>query len=123
MGEAIKLFDDMVGGGVRPDGVTFIALLSGCSHAGLADLGEELFQSMTGDFGIRPSLRDVVKYLCKCGDVGWIVLHDVSEETKPEWICGHSERLATVYGLIQTGPGVQMRLFLNSNENVGNRSM
>nr|XP_004250548.1 pentatricopeptide repeat-containing protein At3g14330 [Solanum lycopersicum] len=248
MGETMKLFNEMVSSGVRPDGVTFIALLSGCSHAGLADLGEELFESMTGDFGIRPSLEhyaclvdilgragkikealQVVEKMpvkpsgsiwgsllnsCRlhgnvslaelvaeqlfemepnnCGNYvilsniyanagmwegvkkvremmenkgikkeagcSWIqvrnkvhtfmagggfefrnsdeykevwdelseaiekigykpdtrvVLHDVSEETKAEWICGHSERLATVFGLIQTGSGIPIRVTKN----------
>ncbi|KAK4369748.1 hypothetical protein RND71_009223 [Anisodus tanguticus] len=248
MGETMKLFNEMVGSGVRPDRVTFISLLSGCSHAGLADLGEELFDSMTGDFGIRPSLEhyaclvdilgragkikealQVVEKMpvkpsgsiwgsllnsCRlhgnvslaelvaeqlfemepnnCGNYvmlsniyanagmwegvkkvrqmmenkgikkeagcSWIqvrnkvhtfiagggfefrnsdeykevwdelseaiekmgykpdtrvVLHDVNEETKVEWICGHSERLATVFGLIQTGSGIPIRVTKN----------
>ncbi|XP_009764432.1 pentatricopeptide repeat-containing protein At3g14330-like [Nicotiana sylvestris] len=248
MEEAMKLFDDMVGSGVRPDGVTFITLLSGCSHAGLANLGEELFENMSPEFGIRPSsehyaclvdilgragkikeaLQVVEKMPVKpsgsiwgsllnscrlhgnvslaelvaeqlfemepnnCGNYvilsniyanaglwegvkkvremmenkgikkeagcSWIqvrnrvhtfmagggfefrnsdeykevwdelsdaiekmgykpdtrvVLHDVNEETKAEWICGHSERLATVFGLIHTGSGIPIRVTKN----------
>lgn len=35
MTEAMEFFDEMVDSGYSPDGVTFMALLSGCSHAGL----------------------------------------------------------------------------------------
>ncbi|XAR73589.1 hypothetical protein NMG60_11007604 [Bertholletia excelsa] len=33
------------------------------------------------------------------------VLHDINEQMKAMWICGHSEKLATMFGLIHTGSG------------------
>ncbi|KAL1212926.1 Pentatricopeptide repeat-containing protein [Cardamine amara subsp. amara] len=42
-----------------------------------------------------------------------VVLHDVDEETKANWVCGHSERLATTYSLIHTGEGVPIRVTKN----------
>nr|GMC56892.1 pentatricopeptide repeat-containing protein At3g14330 [Ipomoea batatas] len=248
MAEAMELFDEMAGCGVKPDGVTFIALLSGCSHKGLTDLGQVLFERMSSEFRIEPSVEhyaclvdalgragkikealQVVKRMpmkpsgsvlgsvlnsCKIhGNVSlaeavairlfemeqnnagnyimlsniyakagswervkklremmekkgvkkdagcsWIqvkskvhtfvasggfelrnsdeykkmwneleeaieaagykpdtgvVLHDVNEEMKAEWVCGHSERLATVFGLINTGSGVPIRITKN----------
>ncbi|XP_065848750.1 pentatricopeptide repeat-containing protein At3g14330 isoform X2 [Euphorbia lathyris] len=57
MGKAMELFDEMVLCGVRPDKVTFIALLSGCSHAGLTEDGKTLFDNMETHFGVSPCLE------------------------------------------------------------------
>lgn len=42
-----------------------------------------------------------------------VVLHDINEEMKVEWVCGHSERLATVFALIHTGSGLPIRITKN----------
>ncbi|KAI9073307.1 hypothetical protein K1719_044742 [Acacia pycnantha] len=51
--EALDLFDQMKA--LRqPDHITFVSVLSACSHGGLIQEGWELFNSMSRDFGIRP---------------------------------------------------------------------
>ncbi|KAA8526146.1 hypothetical protein F0562_007754 [Nyssa sinensis] len=40
--------------GVTPDQVTFVGVLSACNHAGLINLGLNLFKSMTEEFSIDP---------------------------------------------------------------------
>ncbi|XP_015966409.1 pentatricopeptide repeat-containing protein At3g14330 [Arachis duranensis] len=42
-----------------------------------------------------------------------VVLHDINEEMKTMWVCGHSERLAAVYALINTGEGMPVRITKN----------
>lgn len=64
--EAIALFDEMIEYGIKPDGITFIALLSGCSYSGLTDKGQEFFDMME-DFGLKPSLEH---YACKVDILG-----------------------------------------------------
>ncbi|EXC01122.1 hypothetical protein L484_025495 [Morus notabilis] len=54
---ALKLFDEMRESGVKPDDVTFIGLLSACSHAGLVQEGCQLFGSMERDFKISPKIE------------------------------------------------------------------
>lgn len=51
---ALKLFDEMRRNLIRPDDITFIGLLSACSHAGLVQEGCQLFGSMEKDFKITP---------------------------------------------------------------------
>ncbi|XP_048226077.1 pentatricopeptide repeat-containing protein At4g02750 isoform X4 [Ricinus communis] len=51
--EALTLFEEMKLAGVVPDQVTFIGILSACSHAGLIDQGLELFHCMTQVYGIE----------------------------------------------------------------------
>ncbi|KAK9071460.1 hypothetical protein SSX86_010029 [Deinandra increscens subsp. villosa] len=55
--EVFELFERMVRGGVEPDGLTFTAILTACSHGGLADKGKEYFQMMKFRFQLRPSLE------------------------------------------------------------------
>ncbi|XP_051151116.1 pentatricopeptide repeat-containing protein At5g27110 [Andrographis paniculata] len=59
--EALKLFEDMLRVRVPPDRVTFLAVISACSHAGLVDEGRRCFKLMVNDYGIRPS---VAEYSC-----------------------------------------------------------
>lgn len=248
MTEAIKIFNEMINSGYYPDEVTFIALLSGCSHAGFTKEGQIFFDKMSVEFGIKPTLehyaclvdllgrsgkikealevvkkmpmkpsssiwgsllnscrlhgnvslaelfaaklfelepnnpgnyvmlsniyakammwdgiknirklmenkglqkepgcswmqikhrihtfvaggnsafRDTEEYIKVWNDlmedmnrIGYVpdtrsVLHDVNDEMKTEWICGHSERLATMFGLIHTGSGMIIRITKN----------
>ncbi|OMO63419.1 hypothetical protein COLO4_32449 [Corchorus olitorius] len=52
--KVFQLFEEMLEEGIRPDVVTFIALLSACRHCGLVELGEKYFNSMTELYKILP---------------------------------------------------------------------
>ena len=68
--EAIGLFEKMLQAGLRPDSVTFVGVLSACSHAGLVDLGYQYFSSMSRDFHITPSRQHygcMIDLLCRAG--------------------------------------------------------
>lgn len=52
--QALTLFWKMKLAGLQPNAITFIGVLSACSHAGLVDEGEMLFDMMTRVYGIRP---------------------------------------------------------------------
>ncbi|KNA10436.1 hypothetical protein SOVF_144420 [Spinacia oleracea] len=68
--KALDLFNKMLQAGLRPDAVTFIGVLSACSHAGLVDLGYSYFNSMTQKFQIRPSKEHygcMIDLLCRAG--------------------------------------------------------
>ncbi|KAF5798641.1 putative tetratricopeptide-like helical domain superfamily [Helianthus annuus] len=45
--QAIDLFERLVKVGLRPDAITFIGVLTACSHAGLVDLGFHYFNQIT----------------------------------------------------------------------------
>lgn len=55
--DALQLFERMKKEGVKPDVVTFVSLLSACSHAGLLEEGRRYFASMAQDFGIKPTIE------------------------------------------------------------------
>ncbi|KAI5080171.1 hypothetical protein GOP47_0005650 [Adiantum capillus-veneris] len=48
-------FEHMCKAGVKPDGVTFLCLLSSCAHAGSVEEGQRLFKSMKRDYGLTPT--------------------------------------------------------------------
>ncbi|KAL3525890.1 hypothetical protein ACH5RR_014262 [Cinchona calisaya] len=53
--QALKLFDQMKKCKVAPDGLTFTALLSACSHSGMVDEGLCVFKSMMEEYRLTPS--------------------------------------------------------------------
>ncbi|KAM7278153.1 hypothetical protein ACFE04_005287 [Oxalis oulophora] len=55
--EAVNLFEQMELEGVKPNYVAFVAVLMGCSHAGLVDEGWRYFYSMTQNYGIAPGIE------------------------------------------------------------------
>ncbi|KAJ0028609.1 hypothetical protein Pint_35934 [Pistacia integerrima] len=52
--DALESLDRMIHRGVRPNAVTFVSLLTGCSHAGLIDEGLNIFYSMEKTYGVVP---------------------------------------------------------------------
>ncbi|GLJ18953.1 hypothetical protein SUGI_0338960 [Cryptomeria japonica] len=55
--DALALFYQMQKSGMKPDCVTFIALLSACSHAGLVDKGWQYFEIMNRNYNIIPRME------------------------------------------------------------------
>jgi len=58
--KAIQLFHDMLKKNVKPDAITFLALLSACRHRGLVEQGEKFFISME-DYSVLP---EIYHYAC-----------------------------------------------------------
>ncbi|CAK7336062.1 unnamed protein product [Dovyalis caffra] len=54
--EALKLFRRMQDCGVRPNAVTFIAVLTACSHSGLVIEGRQYLESMSSKYGVDPTI-------------------------------------------------------------------
>eukprot|EP01018_Ginkgo_biloba_P012014 Gb_13369 [translate_table: standard] len=52
---ALQLFEQMLLSSMKPDYITFIGILSACSHAGLVDEGRHFFESMIQDYCIKPT--------------------------------------------------------------------
>uniref|UniRef100_A0A453MVW4 Pentatricopeptide repeat-containing protein n=2 Tax=Aegilops tauschii subsp. strangulata TaxID=200361 RepID=A0A453MVW4_AEGTS len=55
--KALELFEDMLRSGIVPNSVTFVSVLSACSHAGLIQQGRELFDNMRRIYNIKPQLE------------------------------------------------------------------
>ncbi|KAI0507877.1 hypothetical protein KFK09_014005 [Dendrobium nobile] len=55
--DALALFSDMKCCGVAPNHITFLGVLTACSHGGLVDEGFRYFESMKRDYGIVPNMK------------------------------------------------------------------
>ncbi|KAE8667239.1 Pentatricopeptide repeat-containing protein [Hibiscus syriacus] len=55
--EALEFFESMKKSNVQPTYITFISVLSACTHAGLVDEGWAYFKSMVSEYGIEPRIE------------------------------------------------------------------
>ncbi|KAI5056883.1 hypothetical protein GOP47_0028701 [Adiantum capillus-veneris] len=56
--------------GIEPDSITFISIFNAIIHAGLVVEGEVLFESLSRDFGISPSLEHYTRMVALFGCAG-----------------------------------------------------
>ncbi|PSS01839.1 Pentatricopeptide repeat-containing protein [Actinidia chinensis var. chinensis] len=75
--KALDLFSEMKRAGFRPDDITFIGVLSACSHGGLVEEGRSYFNSMRKTYQIEPKLEH---YGCLIDLLGRAGLLDEAEE-------------------------------------------
>ncbi|CAM8915609.1 unnamed protein product [Rhodiola kirilowii] len=54
-GAALQLFQDMLKTEIKPNGVTFVGVLTACSHTGMVKQGRQLFAEMRDVYGIDPT--------------------------------------------------------------------
>ncbi|KAJ4845091.1 hypothetical protein Tsubulata_039850 [Turnera subulata] len=79
-GNAIKTFKQMVKSGYKPDAVTFIAVLSACSHAGLVSEGRRLFYQMEEEYKVEIQMEHYACMVDLLGRAG--LLQEASEIMK-----------------------------------------
>ncbi|KAG2653350.1 hypothetical protein PVAP13_1NG451100 [Panicum virgatum] len=53
--EAVALYQKMIGSSIKPNSVTFVSVLSACSHSGMVQEGRQIFDSMTRVYGVMPN--------------------------------------------------------------------
>ncbi|KAF3792675.1 Pentatricopeptide repeat-containing protein [Nymphaea thermarum] len=70
---AIHLFEAMKKEGQKPNSVTFLGILSACSHAGLLDEGRRFFKSMVEDYLIQPEVEHYICMIDLLGRAGKVI--------------------------------------------------
>ncbi|WRX32478.1 Pentatricopeptide repeat - like 10 [Theobroma cacao] len=121
--KALELFSQMMGGGLKPDDITFVGVLSACTHAGLLDLGRQYFSSMVQEYAISPDLQH---YGCMVNLLGRAGLFDEAEaliqnmEMKPDGaIWGSLLGACRVHKRVELGESVAQRLLELEPDNPG----
>lgn len=121
--KAIRLFAEMATQGVKPDDITFVGLLSACTHAGLPELGRQYFSSMIHDFDISPKLEH---YGCMIDLLGRAGMFDEAEalmkdmKMEPDGaIWGSLLGACRAHGRVELGEHVAQHLFELEPENPG----
>ncbi|KAJ9176373.1 hypothetical protein P3X46_011692 [Hevea brasiliensis] len=75
--ECLEMLEAMIQKGLKPDKVTFLCVLTGCSHSGLVEEGRLVFNSMKSLHGISP---DTEHFSCMVDLLGRAGLLDEAEE-------------------------------------------
>ncbi|KAI4372318.1 hypothetical protein MLD38_010563 [Melastoma candidum] len=69
---ALEYFSKMIDEGIAPNDITFVGVLSACSHRGLVDVGRKYFYSMNHIYGVAPKIEHygcMVDILARAGHV------------------------------------------------------
>ncbi|XP_074556797.1 pentatricopeptide repeat-containing protein At2g13600-like isoform X1 [Curcuma longa] len=85
--EAINIFNKMIGLGLEPNEVTFVAALTACSRCGLVDEATHYFKLMSEKYGILPTkdhFTCIVDLLGRAGKLTevWMLLEELKATRK-----------------------------------------
>ncbi|TVT97179.1 hypothetical protein EJB05_57551, partial [Eragrostis curvula] len=103
--EAIKLFHDMCSSGLKPDSITFTALLTACRSLELITEGWEYFDSMENRYGVTPTVENyacMVDLLARCGYL----------DEAMDFIKRSPVKAASLWGALLTGCSIHGNLAL-----------
>ncbi|XP_070044593.1 pentatricopeptide repeat-containing protein At4g02750-like [Nicotiana tomentosiformis] len=101
--QALQAFAQMLRSGNKPDEITFVGLLSACSHAGLVKKGRKFFESMRHAYGLKPRAEH---YCClvdilgrgKLVDEAMKVVHQIPPEECDGAVLGALLGACKLYG-------------------------
>ncbi|XAR50145.1 hypothetical protein NMG60_11004398 [Bertholletia excelsa] len=68
--DALHIFHQMLAENVTPNEVTFLGVLSGCSHSGLVEEGSAIFYNMESLWGVVPKIEHYGCYIDLLGRAG-----------------------------------------------------
>eukprot|EP01018_Ginkgo_biloba_P039547 Gb_03571 [translate_table: standard] len=121
--EALRLFDQMEQAGVKPDHITFIAVLSACSHAGFVDEGWLYFNRMKRLYHVIPRLDHyacMVDLLGRAGQLDEAYNLIKTMPLEPDaGVLGALLGACRIHSNIELGEWVAEQLFELEPENVG----
>lgn len=110
--------------GLKPDSITFISLLSACSHAGLVEEGWRYFKSMSRDYDIIPEVEHYACMVDLLGRAGRVEeAHKFIQEMPLEpssSVWGSLLSACRIHCNVDLGEGVAERLFEMEPQNAGN---
>ncbi|KAL5788324.1 hypothetical protein ACOSP7_005273 [Xanthoceras sorbifolium] len=121
--KALNLFREMLDEGVKPDDITFVSLLSACSHSGLVSEGQRCFHLMQGECGIKPHLKHygcMVDLYGRAGQLGMAYKFIINMPIRPDAsVWGALLGACRIHGNVELGAYASDRLFEVDSENVG----
>ncbi|CAK8534362.1 unnamed protein product [Lathyrus sativus] len=111
-GKSLKLFQQMVVCGSRPNETTFVAILTACTHARMVQEGLQLFEEMSGTYRVEPCAEHYACVVDLLSRAGMVV---EAERFIEEKMGGFAAGDANVWGAILNACRI------HKNINVGNR--
>ncbi|XP_007015003.2 PREDICTED: pentatricopeptide repeat-containing protein At1g08070, chloroplastic [Theobroma cacao] len=111
---ALEIFAEMPVVGVKPDDVTFVGVLSACSHAGLVEEGWKHFEDMSRVYNLQPQTEH---YGCMVDLLGRAGLISEAEEfianmpIEPDaFVWGALLGACSIHGKVELGESVMEKL-------------
>eukprot|EP01018_Ginkgo_biloba_P010718 Gb_14382 [translate_table: standard] len=121
--EALTLFSHMQLADVKPNHITFIGVLSACSHAGLVNQGWQYFDLMRRDYCITPTLEHYACIVDLLGRAGHLDdAHDFIQNMPLEpdaFVWGALLGACRIYCNVELGECVAKHLFELEPRNAG----
>lgn len=112
--KAMTMFEEMKALGLKPDSVTFVALLAACNHAGLVDEGQAYFNSMTEVYNIVPTIEHFSCLIDLLGRAGRLKEAEEYVETFPfgqdPVVLGSLLSACRLHGDVNVGKSLAKRL-------------
>lgn len=68
--DAMRIFSQMLDGGIKPNEITLLGVLNGCNHSGLVEEGISVFNDMEKLWGIVPKIEHYGCYVDLLGRAG-----------------------------------------------------
>ncbi|KAL5834180.1 hypothetical protein ACOSQ4_013677 [Xanthoceras sorbifolium] len=122
--QVIELFEEMLGKGIKPDYITFVCVLSACSHSGNVEEGYAYFNSMIKVHGISPGHEHYACTVDLLGRAGRLDDAKKFIETMPikpdSTVWRALLGACTNHGNLEMGKEVAERLFELEPDNPGN---
>ncbi|CAM8930002.1 unnamed protein product [Rhodiola kirilowii] len=86
--KAVSLYESMIQSDAKPDAITFVSVLTACSHAGLVDKGIQIFKGMQTDCGIDPHMDHYTCMIDLLGRAGLfqeaeVLMNEVPDKDDP----------------------------------------
>ncbi|KAF6168901.1 hypothetical protein GIB67_038398 [Kingdonia uniflora] len=115
-GKALSLFQIMLESAVKPDAVTFVAILSACSYAGMIDQGLQIFELMESEYRIPPTPEHYCCIVDMLGRAGRVIeayefIKNLGNEGNVAGIWGSLLGACRIHGELELGKFVAKKLF------------
>ncbi|GAB2269873.1 hypothetical protein Dimus_004792 [Dionaea muscipula] len=81
--EALQVFAQMLAENVKPNEITLLGVLNGCSHSGLLEEGASIFNGMESSWGVAPCLEHYGCYVDMLARAGYLEMAFRTAKTMP----------------------------------------
>ncbi|KAE8673619.1 Pentatricopeptide repeat-containing protein [Hibiscus syriacus] len=125
--QALDMFSRMEIAQIKPNDITFIAVLSACTHVGLLDLGRYYFDAMPYKYGIQPQIQHYGCMINLLGRAGYLAEAVELVSRMPFWpnaaIWGSILSASNIHGDAEVGELALLNLIELEPWNSGNYAL
>ncbi|KAM5565694.1 pentatricopeptide repeat-containing protein [Rosa sericea] len=121
--KALVCFSEMQEQGLKPDKITFLAVLAACTHGGVVQEGRTYFQMMSEKFNLMPSLQHcacMVNLFGRAGLLDEALMFIKDMEIEPDFtVWGALLNACCIHQEVRLGEYIARKLFFLDSKNAG----